>query len=680
MSDVDRPEPIAVAAIVYHAPQERKSSHSCFALPGEVSLRQADCVLQKALVYAPSGSNDIACHYGDRKREKIDKQLNDLNARVDVLERLIRDIYPTLDIQSAQHVDRTLCKISSHAGGLSNVPEPAVIYNTQGPPVVTIDYTEEDFNCRGEIQALGFVGEHSEMVWLYRLKCAIKQSCTTPSTSQEDLIRSSVASMDYYQNDCEIAMRDEVDLLVRPSQSMADQLVDNYFEIIHPSFPIIGKTTFVGQYRSFYRDPTAQPGKQWLAVLNLVFATAAMHMSLVKTSDMDKAALRDHPNLQQVQVEGLAAFYLLASGQVNRSWKCCGIAIRSALIMGLNLRSESQSVAPLSKEIRYRVWWALYTLETSLSVTTGRPPSTSEVFRTTPLPMPFRDEILQRDHVLKYTKVQPARSCLMATLCSKGCSTFKDSLTDGVPLDCLAVNKRSPNKLTALMVAETQQPNDNLSLLYGANLTVLMREAIDSVYAPGSAHKSWSEMESMISSLNEKADNWLDTLPATYQFKEKSISGVVTRQHISLALHFYSTKLFILQPCLRGLLHKTLETSERSSMASDTMPVICIQSACQLLDILPDEPDVTWLYRDCPWWCALHYIMQSITIILTECFIRTKLGKTDTMSIVPRFRKARAWLKEMSKTDDSARKAWFVCMDFIICHGSELGLDADDSL
>jgi hypothetical protein len=169
--------------------------------------------------------------------------------------------------------------------------------------------------------------------------------------------------------------------------------------------------------------------------------------------------------------------------------------------MGLNLRSESQSVAPLSKDIRYWVWWALYTLETSLSVTTGRPPSTSEVFRTTPLPMPFRDEILQRDHVLKYTKVQPARNCLMATLCSKGCSTFKDSLTDGV---------------------------DHLSLLYGANLTVLTREAIDSVYARGSAHRSWSKMESMISSLNEKADNWLDTLPATYQFKDKSISGVVT--------------------------------------------------------------------------------------------------------------------------------------------------------
>jgi hypothetical protein len=33
---------------------------------------------------------------------------------------------------------------------------------------------------------------------------------------------------------------------------------------------------------------------------------------------MDNVALLDHPNLQQVQVEGLTAFYLLSTGQVNR--------------------------------------------------------------------------------------------------------------------------------------------------------------------------------------------------------------------------------------------------------------------------------------------------------------------------------------------------------------------------
>jgi len=73
----------------------------------------------------------IACHYDDRKREKIDKcvrqtlqvqnqkltgivrQLNNLNVQIDMLENLLRDLYPRLDIQSAQHVDQTLGKVSS---------------------------------------------------------------------------------------------------------------------------------------------------------------------------------------------------------------------------------------------------------------------------------------------------------------------------------------------------------------------------------------------------------------------------------------------------------------------------------------------------------------------------------------------------------------------------------------
>ena len=186
------------------------------------------------------------------------------------------------------------------------------------------------------MQALGFVGEHSEMAWLYRLKYALVQSSATPSTSQEDFLRLSVTSITYYKSDWDMEIRDEVDLLGRPSQGMADQLVGIYFQIIHPSFPIIGKNTFVAQYRSYYSDPTARPGKRWLAVLNFIFATAAMHLSPVSKLtecneyphlvyfsrawilSIDKASLRDHPSLQQVQVEGLAAFYLLASGQVNR--------------------------------------------------------------------------------------------------------------------------------------------------------------------------------------------------------------------------------------------------------------------------------------------------------------------------------------------------------------------------
>jgi hypothetical protein len=174
------------------------------------------------------------------------------------------------------------------------------------------------------------------MAWLYRIKLALEQASATSSPAQDGFSQSSIASIDYYSNDSKMDVLEEINVFERPEKTEADQLINTYFRIIHPSFPIVGKMTLLGQYRSLYTDATARPGKQWLAVMNFMFAIAAMHLSPTQKIaecdeaphrvffsrgwilSMDKASLRDHASLQQVQVEGLAAFYLLASGQVNR--------------------------------------------------------------------------------------------------------------------------------------------------------------------------------------------------------------------------------------------------------------------------------------------------------------------------------------------------------------------------
>lgn len=148
--------------------------------------------------------------------------------------------------------------------------------------------------------------------------------------------RHSVSSVNFFLDDSQILIIDDVDSLQKPPQHIADHLVELYFQIIHPSFPIIGKVTFWGQYKSFYANPFVRPGKRWLGILNLIFALAANYSRLVQEStedmhenhvvffsrawklSMGDVALLDHPNLQQVQVEGLTSFYLLTVGQINR--------------------------------------------------------------------------------------------------------------------------------------------------------------------------------------------------------------------------------------------------------------------------------------------------------------------------------------------------------------------------
>lgn len=262
-----------------------------------------------------------------------------LSSKVESLETLLCDIYHALDASSARQVDQRLRDLNLHPHPL---PNPTLASSQQAPsdaidglltiPTGVVDYTEEDFNRNDKVQAMGFVGDHSEIAWLYRLKRSLDHGNSTPIKEIPE--PPAISSINYFEDESDISVPNTVDLTRRPPQHIADKLVENYFHVLHSAFPILGKALFLNQYRSFYSNPGVRPGKRWLAVLNLVFAIATRHASLTdqpQTDDSEHSVyfarawklsgskiLLDHPDLQQTQVEGLAAFYLLSIGQVNR--------------------------------------------------------------------------------------------------------------------------------------------------------------------------------------------------------------------------------------------------------------------------------------------------------------------------------------------------------------------------
>lgn len=184
---------------------------------------------------------------------------------------------------------------------------------------------------------MGFTGEHSEIAWLYRLKGEIEQTAGSDPVSllpKESLAHRSMASVYYFSNESDVHITDDTGIFER-SQPVAFRLVEIYFQTVHPCFPIISSKIFVEQVKDFYAAPSGRTGKRWLAILNLVFAIAARYSSLVQGSpgqqldykryfsrarklNINDTALIDPPNLQQVQVEGLTALYLLSVGEINR--------------------------------------------------------------------------------------------------------------------------------------------------------------------------------------------------------------------------------------------------------------------------------------------------------------------------------------------------------------------------
>ncbi|GKZ64858.1 hypothetical protein AnigIFM50267_007012 [Aspergillus niger] len=685
----------------------RTVSTSTWTSSGRVSRACENCRDQKAKCsgHRPTcqrcQESGIRCSYGDRKREKMAKQLSDLTTQVQVYEAVLREIAPKLDSQTAQYVERILhdqrddheqlgglhASSSSSSSSATKIADATLLgHPSPGSSLAALDYTNEDFNRDEKIQAMGFVGEHSEIAWMYRLKRLLERS--NSASPRETWDRHSVSSVNFFLDDSDIPVIDDVDPSQRPPVAVADQLVDGYFHAVHPTFPIVGKMIFLAQYKSFYSAPHVRPGKRWLAILNLIFAVAAKHArhlyndagngiddSLVYFSrawklSMSDTALLEHPNLQQVQVEGLTSFYLMSIGQVNRSWRICGISIRSAVTMGLNLRSESNSIVHVSKETRYRVWWSLYMLDNSLCVMTGRPPSTNDVFCTTPLPVPFKEEEFMDNKVVQLIADHEARNIFMETFCLRVPGKAPDSAgtPDSYRLQMSPFGKQSDQVAAGAIEALT--PNTSLYFLYHIDLALIMRESVDLLYAPGAARKSWREIEGSISMLHGKVEAWLSRLPPAFHFTKGA--PAFERQRASLAFRFCSTKMLITQPCLSRLAQQN-HGNDPPGRFCETMATVCVDLAGQMLDLLPESPDLAWVYGVSPWWCILHYLMQSTTVLIMELLLMTKPGSAKFRRVLVQVSKATGWLAEMSTKDPSSQRAWLVCKDLIAEHAPELG-------
>lgn len=239
-------------------------------------------------------------------------------------------------------------RISWHTGS-----EPPPSRASSISPLESGDQTEEDFNRDETARATGFIGKSSEITWLQRLSKEVNSECeawpaTLPNTDDDNGLPSPtltprpenpsepwVVASNYYLDDLDIPTADQSDMYGVPSREMAGKMLNAYLTSVHPSFPIIGVSTFVPQFQVFFSQPSLKPGNKWLAILNLIFAIAAkygqltnsdwkeeeddhqMYFSRARALSLEDQILH-HPDLQQLQVEGLTSLYLIASGHINR--------------------------------------------------------------------------------------------------------------------------------------------------------------------------------------------------------------------------------------------------------------------------------------------------------------------------------------------------------------------------
>lgn len=281
------------------------------------------------------------------------RHMEQLSSKASDYESLLKDLRSSVNEALGDRISGTLAKYSAdgdqatdHPSSSSRTPLDDADLEPSSPSSIgsleAIDRVEEDLNRGENVRATGFIGKNSEISWMQRVQRESVQRARKepgmyegePQARQyEDF---SINSVSYHLDDLDISVPGPVDMYRMPPREQAEHLFEDYLITVHPFFPIINRPLFSSQFKHFYEN-SARPGDRWLAILNMVFAIASKHSHLVQASwkvddtqdhliyftrarylSMTSDDLFSHPDLQQVQVEGLIAFYLLSSDQINR--------------------------------------------------------------------------------------------------------------------------------------------------------------------------------------------------------------------------------------------------------------------------------------------------------------------------------------------------------------------------
>lgn len=295
---------------------------------------------------------------------------------------------------------------------------------------------------------------------------------------------------------------------------------------------------------------------------------------------------------------------------------------------------------------------------------TGRPSCIVESTCTTPLPVPFDESDFQKDEVARLVS-SPSRggpSQLARIAVNSSTSSLKASLECDSE-DAAATTQKDPAASNTEYL-KSLPPCMSLYFLQLTTLTSIAKRTTNKLYSPEAVRAPWASTEFAIRSLMLEIDTWFMNLPSSYDFTSTQTPQCPTGQKVGLAFLFYSTKIGITRPCLFRLDAVRSQGEKAYDFCSKTAAE-CVESACHMLNLFPETPDTSQLYRMCPWWCTLHFLMQATTVLLLELAFGTQHVPEKASTVSKAARKALEWLSLMSKTSLASGRAWKLCNGFL---------------
>lgn len=329
------------------------------------------------------------------------------------------------------------------------------------------------------------------------------------------------------------------------------------------------------------------------------------------------------------------------------------MSIRFGFSLGLHIRNEDRTATAVKKEILSRIWWAVYSLDRTLSAVTGRPSVGAEIHSSTTLPLPISANDIDEGIIQAKFGLQPKWGSATTASPSDAGSSRTPSATP------LGNNPSGPDARDT-----SNDANAGTFLIAIVKLGMVSNNVLNQLYSPNLVTKSWKDVQGFIAQLVDDLDAWLYSLPADLNpFNDHGRGQQDMQQERNiLKTYYYSTKILICRPCLCRLDRRIQSQTQSSVNFNHKTAAQCVAAAKSIAACLPDDMAV-WskeIYTIFPWWSAVHYLMQSIAILLLEaCY------EAEGTTVLPTVKKLVRWLRELSSTNRTAERAYSITVDLL---------------
>ncbi|KIW62489.1 hypothetical protein PV04_10662 [Phialophora macrospora] len=369
-----------------------------------------------------------------------------------------------------------------------------------------------------------------------------------------------------------------------PQRSLADELVDCYFENVHVLYPFLHRPTFEAQYEQTWTSRDQQDD-EWLALLNVVFALG-IHFAY-ELEDTSAASDRffgyaqklvsmeqfAHATIQTLQLLLLSGIYYQSTSRPNQSWNSIGLAIRIASTIGAHVDPTPEQFDPVQIEVRRRCWYGCVVLDSVLALLFGRPTSFQGTFDVS-MPSDIDDNYITPEG---YLEQHPH--------CKPKTAVF----------------------------------------LHSISFCEIMKDVLYTLYSPLKAKSSHSSGNAATSrefkdaiSLDKRLVDWLHSLPEYLRVGVVDGMGEFRRARNILFVRFLNLRVLIHRPFVLPW-GKPLATTEHIYQAplDATLHAVCVtvcrSAAIQLIEVISNN---YYQGLSSAWWIDLNYLFSTASVLL----------------------------------------------------------------